>query len=192
VHQGAALEDRLMEQSRLLLHRDVELIYIPPRFKILPGRTSGGFLKCCPQKSSWVDFIAEWGGPSVHFDAKSTTGSDNFHIDDRIQGHQGEILKRQARRGKVTFVYVRRIKPVGFDDYVIPYGEEGFPFSNKSSIVWSKLEKWKMPAGFCWFDAVPAWAQYVELGWGAAHTKMGYPLEFKPGSPPPAPARGEG
>ena len=178
VKQGAALENRLMEEASVFLERQhkVDLIFIPPRYKILRGRTKDNCLRCVPDKSTWVDFIAEWAGPSVHFDAKSTTG-DSWHIDERLKTYQGEILKRQHARGKVTFVYVRHRKSMGFDDYVIPYTQEGLPFSNKSSIVWSKIEEWKMPRGQCWFDAVLVWDGYLKEGWKASKTKMGNPIK---------------
>ncbi len=163
VRQGQRLEDWLLAQSQFLVE-EVDLIYVPPRLQICGQE--GAFLRCVPVASTWVDFMALWKGGSAHFEAKSTT-CKSWQFDERLLGHQGEILKRQARKGKVTFVFVRHCDPHHPADYVVPFTEEGLPFSNKRSIVWHRLEAWKVPQGRCWFDAALVWDAYCTEGWAA-------------------------
>jgi len=120
-----------------------------------------------------VDFEARLaGGVHASFEAKASAHPTQWDIAKKLHpvtGPQLDLLKQWASLGDVCFVFVRNVLggPLVDNDYVIPVGPSGFPFSAKTQIQWTALGRWKLPVGATWVDCVRVWAQWCEHGKGA-------------------------
>jgi len=179
---GDVLEEVILQEASAILPH-VDLVFVPPRMKIWSppkgsaaarelqkSRRRGRTFLAVHQQSTWVDFIALWEGGTASFDAKSTVSPSSWGFGDRgIAPHQHEILQKQAAKGKCAFIYLRHTITAEnrYEDYIIPYLVTGFPFDNKSSIAFSKLQQWKMPRNYTWWHACKHWSAYCAGGWSA-------------------------
>lgn len=167
---GSTLEEFIVREARVF---DVVLNRTQPRYVRI-----GGAWK--PVGKGWVDFSGILpGGRSVNFDAKATEDPKRWTLGKRLLEHQGEHLKRSAKQGAVTFVYLRAlVKEEGFDFdyYILPWTEEGPVFEKKhekgahkgqekKSYRWEELARWKMPNNKTWFDAAMNWDVFIQEGW---------------------------
>ncbi len=123
------------------------MIAPPPDVKILrrdkvnPSIFTGRF-----EGKLWTDlFGISPGGLPVAVEAKLSSSTPSWRLDDRLQGHQGRILSDVARRGGAAVACVRG--PMG--DYVVPWGPDGAPFEGKS-IRWQAMAPWRLAPGEPW------------------------------------------
>lgn len=125
------------------------------------------------------------GGLGFAAEVKSVevTGRDNalrWTVDDRLRGHQGEILTRVASMGGAAWVYLQRLggwyagttadpttRSLPSALYLLPWPQAA-PQEGRASWRWEELEGWRVPNGRDWtapLRSSEAWRDYLAKGW---------------------------
>lgn len=124
-------------------------------------------------------------GTSLSMEVKSVEVSSRdsglrWSVDERLRGHQGEILARAGRSGCAAFVYLQRLGgwyPGTQDDpttrslpsalYLLPWPDAALQ-EGRASWRWEELERWRVPPSVDWTRALVSrevWAAYRTHGW---------------------------
>lgn len=124
-------------------------------------------------------------GTSLSMEVKSVEVSSRdsglrWTVDDRLRGHQGEILARASAAGCAAFVYLQRLggwypgtqddpcaRPLPSALYLLPWPDAA-PQEGRASWRWEEVERWRVPASVDWTRALASratWAAYRATGW---------------------------
>lgn len=166
-------------------------------FKVpTPGEPTktGGYSK---RPAVWLDFtgVLAQGGLSLNLEAKlcgltrkgEPSEPDHFPLK-MLRPIQVDRFGQLARMpGPMAALYIRHnTSPIHTDDYLVPPGwhEERRGLVSRRHLVWpgkhtkynyilwGELEKWRIPQGHTWLDAVSLrgkfnWPRYKNEGWEA-------------------------
>ena len=173
--QGASLERHIIETAGLW---GIALWQIPTPLRILGtapatrGRLQDPRIKLARLEPAMaVDFLGVLpGGLALALEAKTCAGASHptsYPLDDRLRGHQGEVLSQVAQMGGVAAVILRRdageagtlARPRWVDAglWVIPW-PEGDPRAGeepRQSWAWGEIERWRCRTG--WGEAFADW-----------------------------------
>lgn len=94
---------------------------------------------------------------AVECKSRESRPSLSFTLGQRLREHQGAYLAGVAADGGVAAVYVRfhdKHQPLAPGrDFLIPAGCQGV-LHNATSVKWTALERWEVPRGRLWVEAV--------------------------------------
>lgn len=83
-------------------------------------------------------------------------------VRDEMPSDPGEcqVLEASSFVGFPSAIYLVQ----GEDRYLLPFGVQG-------EVQW---DRWKIPPGCFWDDAIPSWGQFLEKGWAFAELKADF------------------
>lgn len=184
--QGNAAESVFLAslaRARIAAHR------LPEPLRIIGKGRTGGERICRLEADLGVDVLGVLpDGTALAAEVKSVQiGSRDSALrwapDDRLRGHQGEILADYTARGAVGLVYLQRlggIYPGGTGEpsvmlmasalYLLPWPDAS-PAAGRASWRWDELDPWKVGAGEDWtrhLASREAWGAWRAKGKGGA------------------------
>lgn len=171
MNDGKRLEQYLDRQHSLARRAGKACIFKVPNpvagFTVKRGKVSGK-----PGPAVYVDYAGVLAlGIGVAIEAKLiTTKGPSFPMS-RVKRHQHETMTLVDSLGGVSGLYIRHVMPheewtprlPPASDYFVPISYVDAVTAR--SLRWEKIDKYRVPTGKQWLDAVTWWHAYQFKGW---------------------------